>query len=349
MAEEIHPFVDSRDILQNGVALRRRMQEDGYLFVRGFFDRELVMGLRAQMLEIAAKHGFVDTTRPLEEAVANMSAACIEPEPAYTGALQEMYKLEALHDLKHEPRVQAFFERLLGGTGFPHPMQVVRNVFPKSEYATPAHQDYVHVQGVAETYTFWMPLCDCPMDMGSVVIAAGSHKNGVADFRLARAAGNIEIIEPYKGQWVSDNFNAGDVLVFHSLTAHRAFPNVTNKLRQSTDFRVQLLAGATVVEKEALPYFATQLTWDQVYASWQSRRHQKYWAELPINIVPYDRKYLNARDEMAFDAAERGDPIAIETLLLIRLRDPRPERRHRAEELLTKLRVDESLILAVPA
>lgn len=349
MTEEIQPFLDSRDILQDGAALRLRMREDGYLFVRGFFDRELVMGLRTRMLEIAAKHGFVDTTSPLEEAVANMSAACIEPEPAYIGALQEMYQLEALHDLKHEPRVQAFFERLLGGAGFPHPMQVVRNVFPKSEYATPAHQDYVHVQGAVDTYTFWMPLCDCPMEMGCVVIAVGSHKKGVAEFRLARAAGNIEIIDPYAGQWVSDNFNAGDVLVFHSLTAHKAFPNVTNKLRQSTDFRVQLLAGATVVEKETLPYFATQLTWDQVYASWGSRKYQNYWKAQPINIVPYDRKYLNARDELAFDAAERGDRIAIETLLLIRMRDPRPERRQRADELLARLGVDESLKVEVPA
>lgn len=201
MAEEVHPFVDSRDILQNGEVLRRRMQEDGYLFMSGLFDRELVKGLRTQMLGIAAKHGFVDTTRPLEEAVANMSAACIEPEPEYTGALQEMYKLEALHDLKHEPRVQALFERLLGRTGFPHPMQVVRNVFPQSEYATPAHKDYVHVQGIAETYTFWMPLCDCPMDMGGVVIAGEtiaietSPVTGLSDLEKERCLRLEELFE----------------------------------------------------------------------------------------------------------------------------------------------------------
>ena len=349
MTAEVLPFIDSRDILHDGAALRNRMQEDGYLFIRGFFERELVMGLRAQMLEIAARHGFVDTSRPLEESVANMSAACIEPEPAYIVALQEMYQLEALHALKHEPRVQAFFERLLGGPGFAHPMQVVRNVFPKVEYATPAHQDYVHVQGAVDTYTFWMPLCDCPIEMGCVAVAAGSHRSGVAEFRLARAAGNVEIIDPYEGQWVSDNFDAGDVLVFHSLTAHKAFPNLTHKLRQSTDFRVQLLSGATVVEKETRPYFATQLTWDQVYSTWKSSEYQNYWQSMPISVVPYDRKYLNARDEMAFEAAELGDPIAIETLLLIRLRDPRPERRQRAEELLVRLGVDESLKVAVPA
>jgi ectoine hydroxylase-related dioxygenase (phytanoyl-CoA dioxygenase family) len=349
MAAEIRPFIDSRDILNDGAALRHRMQEDGYLFVRGFFDRDLVMGLRTQMLEIAARHGFVDTSRPLEEAVANMSAACIEPEPAYIVVLQEMYQLEGLHALKHEPRVRAFFERLLGGPGFAHPMQVVRNVFPKLEYATPAHQDYVHVQGTVDTYTFWMPLCDCPIEMGCVAVAVGSHKGGVAEFRLARAAGNVEIVESFEGQWASADFEAGDVLVFHSLTAHKAFPNLTNKLRQSTDFRVQSLAGATIVEKEALPYFATRMSWDQVYATWKSREHQNYWKSLPINIVPYDRKYLNARDEMAFAAAELGDPIAIETLLLIRMRDPRPEKRQRAEELLTKLGADDSLKVDVPA
>ena len=57
-------------------------------------------------------------------------------------------------------------------------------------------------------------------------------------------------------------------------------------------------------------------------------------------VVPYDRVYLDRRDEMAFEAAERGDADAIETLILIEMRDPDPAKRKRASELMARLQVE---------
>ena len=332
------PFLDSSDVLDDRDRLEQRLDRDGYLFLKGFFERGLVLGLRRRLLEIASRHGFLDTSHPLEEGVANLAAAGIEPEPHYVKALREMYVLEQIHDLKHHPRALELFERLLGAPIFPHPMMVLRNVFPqKQEYTTPAHQDYVHNQGSPDTYTLWVPLCDCAVEMGCVEVAAGSHKSGVYEFRFARTAGNLEIVEAFDGQWVGNGFAAGDVLIFHSMTAHRAFPNRSRKLRQSVDIRYQR-ASEPIIPKELRPYFAIRMTWDEVQEHWQSERYKDYWKRYDLDVVPYDRGYLERRDEMALAAAERGDPDAIETLMLIEMRDPDPAKRQRATDLMARLR-----------
>ena len=84
------------------------------------------------------------------------------------------------------------------------------------------------------------------------------------------------------------------------------------------------------------------MTWDEVQKNWQSDRHKDYWKRYDLNVVPYDRGYLERRDEMALEAAERGDPNAIETLMLIEMRDPDPAKRQRASDLMAQLRATAS-------
>ena len=340
MSSARRSFPDSSLILDDADALVARMDRHGYMFFKGFFERSFILALRRKLLEIAARHNFLDRGFSLEAGVANLEAACIEPEEDYVKVLREMYVLEEIHDLKHHPRVLDLFDRVLGKTVLPHPMMVIRNVFPqKGEYTTPAHQDFVHNQGAEATYSLWLPLCDCPEEMGCVEVAAGSHKGGVYEFRMARAAGNLEITESFDGQWVGNGFEAGDVLVFHSMTVHRAFPNRSNRLRQSVDMRFQR-ASEPIIEKELNPYFATQMTWDDVQREWKSNRYKDFWKRFDLKVVPYDRVYLDHRDEIAFEAAGRGDVDAIETLMLIEMRDPDPAKRKRAEELLTQLQAE---------
>ncbi len=44
---------------------------------------------------------------------------------------------------------------------------------------------------------------------------------------------------PNGGEWVGGEINAGDLLIFHSLTVHEAAPNRSNQLRISIDCRFQ--------------------------------------------------------------------------------------------------------------
>ena len=53
------PFLDSSDALDDRDSLQQRLDRDGYLFLKGFFERSLVLGLRRRLLEIASRHGFL--------------------------------------------------------------------------------------------------------------------------------------------------------------------------------------------------------------------------------------------------------------------------------------------------
>src|SRR5262245_20785819 len=49
----------SNDLLGDVDALRERMNEDSYLYFQGILDRERVLGLRREILEVLAKQGWV--------------------------------------------------------------------------------------------------------------------------------------------------------------------------------------------------------------------------------------------------------------------------------------------------
>ncbi|HEY0909378.1 MAG TPA: hypothetical protein VGD75_04010, partial [Bradyrhizobium sp.] len=52
-------FRDSRDALEDGAELRRRMELDGYLFLPGLMPRRDVAALRVQFQAIAAESGWL--------------------------------------------------------------------------------------------------------------------------------------------------------------------------------------------------------------------------------------------------------------------------------------------------
>src|SRR5262245_36948361 len=78
-AERLGELRDANTILNNADGLRRRMEEDGYLLLRGYLDREVVQNARQELLRKLASVGEIDTSHPLEEAIAT-SASNWTPE-----------------------------------------------------------------------------------------------------------------------------------------------------------------------------------------------------------------------------------------------------------------------------
>ena len=62
-----------------------------------------------------------------------------------------------------------------------------------------------------------MPLSDTPLEQGCLTVAAGSHRDGVRDFRVTNGSGGLEVVDPLEDRWRASSFAAGDVLMFHSL------------------------------------------------------------------------------------------------------------------------------------
>jgi Phytanoyl-CoA dioxygenase (PhyH) len=332
----IRSFVDSADLVADGAALAARMRRDGCLFLPGLLPREAVAAVQRQVGAIARDVGWLRRDHAVEDAIADMSGFCVDPEPTYLTTLRRINRLEDYHALKHHPVLIGLFERMLGGAILPHPRVLMRNIFPeREEYTTKAHQDYPNVQGTTEVYTAWMPLIDCPMNVGPLQIAAGSHTAGVYDFDIAAGAGGIEIKDPLEGRWVSGDFVSGDVLLFHSMTVHKGVPNRSERLRMSMDVRYQLVSETFNIDN-ANPD-GQPLSWDEVYQDWRSDALKFYWRRLKLTLKAFDSVWFDKRDALGFALGEAGDPRARSVLQRIVARDADADKCARARQLLDAL------------
>jgi hypothetical protein len=332
----MQPFVNSGDLIHDGPALAERMRRDGYLFLPGLLPHADIAKVQRQVGELAREAGWLRRDRPVEQAIADPDGFCVDPEPAYLATLRRINRLEDYHGLKHHPALIGLFERMLGGPILAHPRVLMRNIFPaREEFTTKAHQDFPNVQGTEEVFTAWMPLIDCPMDVGPLQVAAGTHLDGVYDFHIGAGAGGIEIKDPLEGRWVSGAFALGDVLIFHSMTVHKGVPNRGDRLRMSMDVRYQLVSepfNPDNANPDGQP-----LSWDEVYAGWKSDALQYYWTRLPLTLKPFDRQWFEKRDAMAFELGEAGDARARSVLQRIVARDADAAKRARAQALLDAL------------
>lgn len=332
----IAPFIDSSDLLPNGPALAQRMRRDGYLFLPNLLPREAIANVQRQIAGIAHDAGWLRRDTPPEDAIADPSGFCVDPDPTYLQTLRQINRLEDYHALKHHPALINLLERMLGGPILPHPRVLMRNIFPaRDEYTTKAHQDFPNVQGTTEVYTAWMPLIDCPMNVGPLQIAAGSHTGGVYDFGIAGGAGGIEIKDPLEGTWVSNDFAAGDVLLFHSMAVHKGVPNHSDRLRMSMDVRYQLVSEPFNIDNANAD--GQPLSWEDIYAGWKSDALKYYWQRLPLTLKPFDPIWFDKRDALGFELGEARDPRARSVLQRIVARDANPEKRTRAQRLLDAL------------
>ncbi len=335
--EHYPDFRDSTALLTDGPALRARLDQDGYLFIRGLLPRDTILNVRARLLAKAAQGGWLDPDSPVDSGIANQAAACKDPEERYMRVFRGLWMDEALHRLRIHPTVTALFSRIFGEPALAHPMFVQRNIFPQSgdfDFTTGIHQDRVHIGG-ATSYALWMPLGDCPREKGALAVAAGSHTTGILETKVGSGAGGMDIAVPIPGTWVTGAFQAGDALIFADVTVHKALPNRTREIRMSFDARFQPVSQP-VADTNLVPYSGCG-TWEEVYAGWQSPEGQYYWRDLALTPVPLDRSHYERRDAMAFDMAERGDRAARDAILRIIQRDRSEEKRARAAQLLERL------------
>ncbi|MCP4385386.1 MAG: phytanoyl-CoA dioxygenase family protein [Hyphomicrobiales bacterium] len=184
------------------------------------------------------------------------------------------------------------------------------------------------MQGTERFYTAWIPLGDCGGDLGGLQVAAGSHANGVLPLHPAMGAGGMEVPGDYSDQWLANDMAAGDVLLFNALTVHAGRPNLSDRMRLSIDLRYQPLSEP--ISEEWLHPHRRKFTWDQLYADLDDDTWQYYWRDRDLTVVPFDRRYYEARDRLSFEIAAAGDRRAEATLKRIADRDPDPEKRARA-------------------
>lgn len=306
----------SDDALGDASTLRARLAEDGYLYVPGVVPRADILSVRAAVLSVLERHGWVAGGDASGWGLANREAVR-EGDDEYFAAYDDIQRLEAFHTLAHHPAVIALMRDVLGESVFPHPLKVARLVFPATpEVSTPPHQDFPNNQGTPSLTAAWFSLGDCPKDMGPLAILAGSHRFGVLDQSFHLGPGNRQAVLPddllHECTWVTAEIQAGDAVIFPSHTVHAALNNGTWSMRVSADFRFQL-EGEELTDMVLNPHF-NRLTWDEIYEGWESDEFQYYWNDLDYTTIPFDRERFGVRPPTEAEIRAQADYEMVKAL-----------------------------------
>jgi ectoine hydroxylase-related dioxygenase (phytanoyl-CoA dioxygenase family) len=226
--------------------LRARMAKHGHLFLPHLVPRDVVLEARAEALSLCREAGWIDAQAGPLAARWSGCEPVNDGNPEWPTFYKRWIAASAFNSLPEHPAIMEVAASLLGDSVLVHPRKIGRVTFPQNEgQQTPVHQDFFHVHGTAETYTAWVPLGDCPQELGSLMVADESHKAGFREHGPSTGTGGWSVEAGADVLWRSQDFAAGDVLFFHSLTMHQALPNRTRReLRLSVDNRYQRVGDA---------------------------------------------------------------------------------------------------------
>lgn len=286
MGVAVKPFraIDACEL--ETVSLPDEMAARGYLLIRGLLPADDLSRLLGEIAKVVYDAGWLLPWHVPREFIAEANAACGASDPAYKRVCKRVFSLECFHALAHHPMLRRVMHLLVGEQLLIHPKPIGRLVFPHcARLVVPAHQDHSAIGGDAESFTAWMPLHDCPPELGPLRILEASHRFGLQ--QTSTGTGHVCVETARGGDWAGGQINAGDVLVFHSLTVHAATPNLSRQLRISMDCRFQN-SGRAINPAELV--FAGESaggrSWEATYAGWCSDELKYYWRKLPIEINP---------------------------------------------------------------
>ena len=296
------PFTESTGLLDNPAALLQRAMEDGYLFFKQLLPKDEIVALRADMLGVVEKYGWLEKDQEALGGLIDVDALNQVPEEMMrtdigvsTEAYKDVNRLERFHRLPQHPRLMALYRTLFGKEVLVHARHIGRMITAhKNVFPTPPHQDFPLIQGTSNTWTCWIPVGDCPREMGGLTVLRGSHRSGYLPIQPAKGAGGIAVpLCSYDRDWVEGDFEAGDILTFSSYTIHRALRcQWKTQIRLSMDVRYQPI-DEPVEAKSLLPH--GDLTWEDIYQDWEKEDLKYYWRNLPLQRGIWNDEYLQPK------------------------------------------------------
>lgn len=232
-------------------ALWRRLRADGYLFLRGALDPDVVRGFRKYYFAQLAETGLTreDTDPELglagSDEVDQAALRHVLFRRVVPGSTYEQFCVQ--------PAIRDWYRWLLGGDPFLHRRRILRHTKPHQNgigAATQAHYDLLYIrEGTDRVLSSWIPLGDCPLTRGGLLYLEGSHHRTLEEERtgqLVRPAASItadlpELADEHDARWLVADYEAGDMVVHSAYTVHAALDNVDpdGVMRLSTDIRYQ--------------------------------------------------------------------------------------------------------------
>jgi hypothetical protein len=251
---------DSSDAADDFAELRRRFAEDGYVYMRGYLDRDEVLEARRSLTDRLAEAGVLDPAFPSIEGVCKPGSGYVF-KPEITNNNPEV------QNLLYGPRLIDFYRQFYAEDVRHYDFTWLRAIGPGK--GTNPHCDLPYMgRGTHKHMTCWVPYGDISFELGGLMILERSHKrmdllesyvyrdvdsfceNKPADAANAKAgkwtfSGTLSHNPPvirnkFGGRWLTTEFRAGDFITFGMFLVHASLDNRSdNRLRISSDSRYQ--------------------------------------------------------------------------------------------------------------
>jgi hypothetical protein len=261
---------DSTDALDDFDELRRRMNDEGYLYLPQFLDRERIISAREYITAKFGAEGVLDAAHPFTDAIAVLHSGF------QAGSVKTRADLTrdnvALTEMLADPALAGFYRRFLAGPVRRYDRTQLRARTPAPNSAAKPHCDSVFMnRGTKQLYTAWIPLGDIPTHVGGLMVLEHSlhierlrHEYadldidtyctdfpGAAEWmKTATEWGGqlsddpVALRDELGGRWLTSDFQLGDLLTFTIYTIHASLDNVSTEMRLSIDTRFQLASEA---------------------------------------------------------------------------------------------------------
>lgn len=227
--------------------LRDRFATDGYVFLRGLLDPDLVLAARLEILTKYAVLGEVDDRYPIEAAIAGDGAGV--PHANLRAFSESVRQGHDYTSVVMAPELLSTVSILLDGLAAPFTMRWPRFVRPGEGCGFHCDGPYMN-RGTVHQLSTWIPLGTIEPNNGALMLLEGSHRNEeLANGYLQMDADRDGLVwldddpnlvrERYGKRWLTTTFQPGDVLAFSMNMLHGAFDNRSpeNRCRLSSDSR----------------------------------------------------------------------------------------------------------------
>ena len=247
----LSPLRNSSDQIGQGAELERRLNNDGYLFLRSVLDRDEVLDARREVFKRLAEVGEIG--QPSTEGIFTGESR----RPDIAGDLGAFWKSVSegpkLRQVTHGPRIHSVMEEVFGEPPRPHDFIFLRPS-PVGR-ATDLHYDRpFFARGSDRIRTVWIALGDIPVTDGPLLVVEESNRFTdlieqafAIDYDSKQSAPVMKFDDPItlardRGtRLCTTNFEAGDVTVFTMSSLHGTFDNHSpiGRVRLSCDVRWQ--------------------------------------------------------------------------------------------------------------
>ncbi len=248
----------SADIADDTTALQDRMEQEGYVYLPGFLNRDDIFTARQEVCRRLDASGDIDRRYPLIDAIAASESLSRFSETLGNDNPQ-------LARVLYDGPMISLLERFLGDPVRHFDYTWFRAMAPGG--STPPHYDIVYMgRGTKRLYTAWTPIGDVSLEDGPLMVMEGSnhlerlkqrygsrdvdtycsnrpHLEGRRRTQLptfgaltldaARLRANLGL------RWLTTEFKAGDLLFFTMFTLHASIDNQGPRIRLSSDSRYQ--------------------------------------------------------------------------------------------------------------